>query len=188
MANQSANPGGGRNQDGALRSPVSSICGTADRFHKTRVFGPHIVLDDHRSRKQAARVSELLQRASLAHFTGATNARSAFEWCATARRSALLPMAIALPGALSDSRDCLIFRILSLPLSSLNAATPASQKQLRSWVCDLGLPIGRTRCHWAHYCGETAMCSREPTSRESVTVSIRQRQPGIIIHCYFMSS
>ena len=148
MASQSANPGDGSNQDGALRPPVSSICGTADRHRKTRVFGPHIFLDDHRSRKQAARVSELLQKASRPYFTGGTNARSAYGWRATARRSALLPMAIALPGALSDPVAACYFGCCRSPLPSLNAAGPASQKQLRSWVCNLDLPIGRARCRW----------------------------------------
>ena len=46
MASQSANPGRSRNQDGALCSPVSSLCGAADRNDSARIFGSHVILDD----------------------------------------------------------------------------------------------------------------------------------------------
>ena len=46
MASQSANPGGSRNQDGALCSPVSSVRGAADRDGSKGVFGSHVILDD----------------------------------------------------------------------------------------------------------------------------------------------
>ena len=46
VASQSADPGGDRNQDRFLCSPVPSLCGTADRHDSTRVFGSHVVLED----------------------------------------------------------------------------------------------------------------------------------------------
>ena len=42
-------PGGDRNQDRSLCSPVPSLCGTADRHDSTRVFGSHVVLDHGRT-------------------------------------------------------------------------------------------------------------------------------------------
>ena len=46
MASQSANPGGSRNQDDALCSPVSSVRGAADWDDSKGVFGSHVILDD----------------------------------------------------------------------------------------------------------------------------------------------
>jgi len=33
-------------QDGALYSPVSSLCGAADRNDSARIFGSHVILND----------------------------------------------------------------------------------------------------------------------------------------------
>src|ERR1039457_6373331 len=66
--------GGDRNQDHPLRSSVPSIRGKANRHPSARVFGSHLVLDDGRSRKQAARFQDLLQQPSHAYLTGRANA------------------------------------------------------------------------------------------------------------------
>jgi putative transposase len=44
-----SDPGGDRNQDRPLRSPVSSLRGKARWHHSTRIFGSHVVLDECRS-------------------------------------------------------------------------------------------------------------------------------------------
>ena len=66
---QSADPGGDRNQDRSLCSPVPSLCGTADRHDSTRVFGSHVVLDHGGPGEQAARFPRLLQPPSDAFST-----------------------------------------------------------------------------------------------------------------------
>jgi putative transposase len=76
VASQSANSGGGRDQNGTLPSAVSSIRGTADWDDSKRVFGSHLILDDRRSRKQAAGVPGLLQHSSYPSVTERTNTRS----------------------------------------------------------------------------------------------------------------
>ena len=48
-ASQSADPGGNRNQNRPLRSPVASLRGKAHRHHSTRIFGSYGVLDECRS-------------------------------------------------------------------------------------------------------------------------------------------
>jgi hypothetical protein len=45
MAGESANPGCGSHQDGAVRAAVASICRTPDRHDSPRVSRPHAVLD-----------------------------------------------------------------------------------------------------------------------------------------------
>ena len=60
MASQSACTGVDGNQVHTLRSPVPSIRGKANRHPSPRVFGSPVVLDDGRSRKQAARFQDLL--------------------------------------------------------------------------------------------------------------------------------
>src|SRR6266478_2698671 len=57
-----------------LRSPVLSIRGKANRHPSARVLGSHFVLDDGRSRKQAARFQDLLQQPSHAYLPGRANA------------------------------------------------------------------------------------------------------------------
>ena len=71
---QSADPGGNRNQNRPLCSPVPSLCGTVDRHDSTRVFGSHVVLDDGGPGEQAARFQDIFQCVSLAHWTGGENA------------------------------------------------------------------------------------------------------------------
>src|SRR3989442_13850065 len=93
MASQSANSGGGRIQDSAVRSPVSSVRGAADRNDSVRVFGSNLILDDCRSRKQAAGVPGLLQRLSNASLTGRQNTQSVHEGTTTGRESELLSIA-----------------------------------------------------------------------------------------------
>lgn len=74
MASQSADPGGDGNQHYPLRSPVPSDCGKANGHHPKREFGSYLVLDDGRSRKQAARFQELLQKPSHAYLASRANA------------------------------------------------------------------------------------------------------------------
>ena len=94
VASQSADPGGDRNQDRPLRSPVPSLRGTANRHHSTRVFGSHVVLDDGRSRKQTARFQDLLQPPSHPYLTGRANA--GYARVTTSRQSPLVSMATSL--------------------------------------------------------------------------------------------
>src|SRR5205807_2019580 len=75
MASQSACTGVDGNQVHTLRSPVPSIRRTADRHPSPRVFGSPVVLDDVRSRKEAARFQDLLQQPSHAYLTGRANPR-----------------------------------------------------------------------------------------------------------------
>src|SRR5438045_4052106 len=77
MASQSACTGVDGNQVHTLRSPVPSIRRTADRHPSPRVFGSPVVLDDVRSRKEAARFQDLLQQPSHAYLTGRANTRDA---------------------------------------------------------------------------------------------------------------
>src|SRR6516165_5956392 len=74
---QSADTGGNRNQVHPLASPVPSVRGKGNRHHSTRVSRSHVVLDDGRSGKQAARFQELLQPPSHTYPTGRANAGSA---------------------------------------------------------------------------------------------------------------
>ena len=104
MASQSANPGGSGDQDGALRSPVSSFRGVLDRDDSKGVFGSHLILDDCRSRKQAARVPELLQQLSCALLIGGKNTRQ--EGTTTGRESDVLSMAISLSRLVPDTDRC----------------------------------------------------------------------------------
>src|SRR5438876_11815167 len=77
MASQSACTGVDGNQVHTLPSPVPSIRRTADRHPSPRVFGSPVVLDDVRSRKEAARFQDLLQQPSHAYLTGRANTRDA---------------------------------------------------------------------------------------------------------------
>jgi hypothetical protein len=106
MASQSADTGGHRNQVHPLRSPVPSVCGKANRHHSTRVFGSHLVLDDGRSRKQAARFQDLLQQPSHAYLPGRANAR--YTGVTTNRKSPLISMAASLSCPVSDTGGRLI--------------------------------------------------------------------------------
>src|SRR6266481_4925661 len=105
MASQSAGTGGDGNQVHPLCSPVPSVRGKADRHPSTRVFGSHVVLDDCRSRKQAARFQDLLQQPSHAYLTGRANA--GYARVTSNRESPLVSMATTLSGPLSDTGGCL---------------------------------------------------------------------------------
>src|SRR5438876_6977969 len=67
MASQSACTGVDGNQVHTLPSPVPSIRGTADRHPSPRVFGSPVVLDDVRSRKEAARFQGNIALVSIRH-------------------------------------------------------------------------------------------------------------------------
>jgi hypothetical protein len=112
MASQPADPGGDRNQDRPLRSPVPSLRGKTNRHNSTRVFGSNVVLDNCRSREQAARFQSLLQQPSHAYFTGRANAR--YARVTTSSRSPLVSMATSLSEALSDASGAVIFQRLSI--------------------------------------------------------------------------
>src|SRR5207249_6876326 len=58
MASQSADTEDGRNQDHPLRPPVPSIRRKADRLPAAGILGSHVVLDDGRPRRQAARFQD----------------------------------------------------------------------------------------------------------------------------------
>jgi len=106
VASQSTSTGGDRKQVHPLRSPVPSFRGKANRHHSTRVFGSHVVLDNDRSRKQAARFQGLLQQPSHAQLTGRPNAR--YAAVTTSRKSPIVSMATTVSGPLSDTGGCLI--------------------------------------------------------------------------------
>jgi hypothetical protein len=85
---------------------------TTKRHHSTRVFRSHVVLDDGRSGKQAARFQDLLQQSSHAYLTGRANAQNARV--TTSRQSPLVSMATPLPILVSDPNGCLICQRLAL--------------------------------------------------------------------------
>src|SRR4030095_13787149 len=108
MGSQSANPGRSRNQDNAICSAVSSVRGAADWNRSKGVFGSHVVLDNCRSRKQAAGVPGLLQQLSNTSLIGGTDTRQ--EETTTGRESDVLSMAISLSRLVSDTDRCMIVR------------------------------------------------------------------------------
>src|SRR6516225_3274682 len=155
MASQSAGTGGDTNQVHPLRSPVPSVRGKADRHAAAGILGSHVVLDDGRPRKQAARVQDLLQQPSHPYLNGRAHAESA---CVTTnRKSPLVSMATSLSSLISDTSGCVIFRRLSIaPVSST-----------------LGrLPIQSSGA------GVLGCCALRGSDRFTPTVSIRQRQPS----------
>ena len=105
VASESANTRGDRNQVHRLRSTVTSVRGKANRHPSTRVFGSPVVLDDWRSRKQAARFQGLLQQPSHAYLTGRANA--GYAGVTTNRKSPFVSMAAPLPILVSDPNGCL---------------------------------------------------------------------------------
>jgi hypothetical protein len=91
----------------APRGLERHITGIATKRHPSaRVLGSHFVLDDGRSRKQAARFQDLLQQPSHAYLTGRANA--GYARVTTSSQSPLVSMATTLSGPLSDSDGCLI--------------------------------------------------------------------------------
>src|SRR5207248_5454377 len=74
------------------------------------ILGSHVVLDDGRPRKQAARFQDLLQQPS--HFTGRANA--GYAHVTTTSHSPLVSMATTLSSPLSDPGGCLICQRLAL--------------------------------------------------------------------------
>jgi hypothetical protein len=90
----------------SLSSPVPSVCGKANRHHSTRVFGSHFVLDDGRSRKQAARFQDLLQQPSHAYLMGRANA--GYARVTTSSQSRLVSLAIPLSSPIPDTSRFLL--------------------------------------------------------------------------------
>jgi len=153
MASQSADTGGDTNQVHPLRSPVPSVRGKVNRHPSTRVFGSHVVLDDGRSGKQAARFQDLLQRPSRAYLTGRANAGSARV--TTNRKSPLVSMATSLSILISDANGCLICKRLAPAAVSGQPLQKSPMKS--SGVCVLSCSAFRG------------------SDRSAVAVSIRQR-------------
>ena len=151
MASQSADIGGDRNQDRPLRSPVPSVRGKANRHPSPRVFGSHVVLDDGRSRTQAARFQNLLQQPSHPYLTGRANAGYVRV---PNRKSPLISLATSLPIPISDTKGCLTFQRLGRTAVS---GQPLQKPGLKSGVCVLGCSAFRG------------------SDRFTTTVSIRQR-------------
>jgi hypothetical protein len=105
VASESADTRGDRNQVHPLRSTVTSVRGKANRHRSTRVLGSPVVLDNWRSRKQAARFQDLLQQPSHAYLTGRANA--GYAGVTTNRKSPFVSMAAPLPILVSDPNGCL---------------------------------------------------------------------------------
>ena len=134
MASQSACTGVDGNQVHTLRSPVPSIRGAVNRHPSPRVFGSPVVLDNDRSRKQAARFQDLLQRPSHAYLTGRANA--GYARVTTNRKSPLVWMAAPLSILISDPNGCLTFQIFGLTVASGQACKKPRMKSCG--VCALG--------------------------------------------------
>ena len=98
------------------RSPVPSVRGKADRHPSTRVSGSHDVLDDGRSREQAARFQDLLQQPSHASVTERANAEDAPV--TTSSEYPLISMATPLWSPIPDTSRCLTFQRLELAVVS----------------------------------------------------------------------
>ena len=89
------------------------ITGIATKRHpSTRVFGSPVVLDDWRSRKQAARFQDLLQQPSRAYLTRRANVQ--YTGVTTNRKSPLVSMATSLSRPISDTAGCLNRQRLAL--------------------------------------------------------------------------
>src|SRR5580704_16891200 len=111
MASQSDDPGGDRNQDCPLRSPVSSLRGKADWHHSTRIVGSHVVLDECRSGESNARFQDLLQPPSHPSLTERRRIRP----CHPRRQSVLVSLATTLSRPISETHGCLSFQRCALP-------------------------------------------------------------------------
>ena len=153
MASQSADTGGDRNQVHPLRSPVPSIRGKANRHPSARVLGSHVVLDDGRSRKQAARFQDLLQQPSPACLTGRANA--GYARVTTNRQSPLVSMATTRSILIPNTSRRLICERLALAVVSGQLLQKPRMKS--SGVCVLSCSVFRG------------------SDRFTATVSIRQR-------------
>ena len=157
MASQFADTGGDENQVHPLRSPIPSVRGKANRHHSTRVFGSHVVLDDGRSRKQAARFQDLLQQPSHAYLTGRANA--GYAGVTTNRKSPLVSMAAPLSIPVSDPYGCLIFKdsgSLRYPVNlgktckkSFGVSPSQRASRLRSFHCHRVRPKSETQLTFA---------------------------------------
>src|SRR5262245_57735665 len=131
MASQSANPGGSRNQDGAVCSLVSSVRGEADWNDSARVSGSHVILDDRRSRKQAAGVPGLLQCSSHPSLTERANTASGRDEAPTGCESPLLSMGTSLSTPVLNTDRCLPRKRLFLPTVLRNSARlPSTNRSL----------------------------------------------------------
>ena len=134
MASQSACTGVDGNQVHTLPSPVPSIRRTADRHPSPRVFGSPVVLDDVRSRKEAARFQDLLQQPSHAYLTGRANTRDA--GVTTNRKSPLVWLAAPLSILISDPNGCLTFQIFGL--TEVSGQAPQKPRMKSRGLCALG--------------------------------------------------
>src|SRR5438876_9019542 len=134
MASQSACTGVDGNQVHTLRSPVPSIRRTADRHPSPRVFGSPVVLDDVRSRKEAARFQDLLQQPSHAYLTGRANTRDA--GVTTNRKSPLVWLAAPLSILISDPNGWLTFQIFGL--TEVSGQAPQKPRMKSRALCALG--------------------------------------------------
>src|SRR5207302_2114897 len=163
MASQSADTEGDRNQDHPLRPPVPSIRGKADRHLAAGILRSHVVLDDGRPRKQAARFQDLLQPPSHAYVTGRENA--GYAHVTTTSQSPLVSLATTLSSPLSDPDGCLICQRLALAVVLVDLGN--TSKEISRCFSITARFAGSHRSHQP----DTA---RLPV--RSVPVTIRQRQ------------
>src|SRR5947208_1780840 len=163
MASQSADTEGDRNQDHPLRPPVPSIRGKADRHPAAGILRSHVVLDDGRPRKQAARFQDLLQPPSHAYLTGRANA--GYAHVTTTSQSPLVSLATTLSSPLSDPDGCLICQRLALAVVLVDLGN--TSKEISRCFSITARFAGSHRSHQP----DTA---RLPV--RSVPVTIRQRQ------------
>src|SRR5207302_4909347 len=125
MASQSADTEGDRNQDHPLRPPVPSIRGKSDRPPAAGILRSHVVLDDGRPRKQAARFQDLPQPPSRAYGTGRENA--GYAHVTTTSQSPLVSLATTLSSPLSDPGGCLICQRLALAVVLVDLANTCKE-------------------------------------------------------------
>src|SRR5207253_1450242 len=125
MASQPADTGVDANQVRPPRAPIPSIRGKADRHPAAGILGSHVVLDDGRPRKQAARFQDLLQPPSHAYVTGRENA--GYAHVTTTSQSPLVSLATTLSSPLSDPGGCLICQRLALAVVLVDLANTCKE-------------------------------------------------------------
>src|SRR6516162_6510155 len=145
---QSADTRGDRNQVHPLRSTVTSVRGKANRHRSTRVFGSPVVLDNDRSRKQAARFQDLLQQPSHPYLTERANA--GYAGVTTNRKSPLVSMAAPLPILVSDPNGCLTLSKTRAHFGIRSTSKNPGTKS--SGICDLGYRAFRGSIDRSFHC------------------------------------